>query len=189
MTPERWRQITAKAWLPATVVTWVTESLGTRQLTGAHGRRPRAATANALAPQNQQPSNNRNFATLPQPKDTSKRPELTPGPRQLTKQEESFVRDNRARYIAQATNDINTFMKYLADEYFGYEALTGELRTRETWRQELSGWPLANVVQFRHPAEGRSQDSPVARSVPVAERGRSNSPNWCCTDKGRRTPV
>jgi uncharacterized protein DUF4440 len=66
------------------------------------------------------------------------RPELTPGPRPLAKREQAMLKDARLAYAAQAKNDTQTFLHYMADEYFTFDSEAGKLLTKDTWRQDLT---------------------------------------------------
>jgi hypothetical protein len=66
-------------------------------------------------------------------KTAAERRELTPGPRPLTK---GWVRDARAAYIARAKNDVATFMRYTADEFYAWN-LENKIRTKEDLRKDL----------------------------------------------------
>src|SRR4051812_11961888 len=74
-------------------------------------------------------------APTPSTAATPQRPELTPGPRPLSKREQGMLRDARIAYVAQAKNDIQTFLHYVADEFFTFDSETGKVSTKDTWRQ------------------------------------------------------
>ena len=93
-----------------------------------------AANQNAFA--QQKPA-----TTSPATVATHARPELTPGPRPLTKREEEALRAIRLEFAAQAKNDYKTLLQYTADEYFIFDRDTDELATKESLRNKYAEMP------------------------------------------------